>query len=254
VSNFTTDEVVPLILVCNEEYWLPYVLESIKGKFGRYIIYDVGSVDTTRQIISWFIDSSPKEVDIHYRKLPMCEPVVQGTFRNAMIAEARSEWYMLVDGDEIYTPNSLHALIDEMDNMKEWYISKNRSYGVVRRVEITEDLSNSYGQDLHVSHHRIYHRKMTWVGTHPGEAPLITQNRRNEHWFSKKVICYHMHNCSRSTKDEEVPSRIKRRSQGTYHPGEVAPMNLLAKVPILRQPIENFPVSPTLAELQNNYK
>jgi len=47
--------VVPTILVKNEAYWLPYVLECLRGKFDRYVIYDVGSTDGTKEIIDEFL-------------------------------------------------------------------------------------------------------------------------------------------------------------------------------------------------------
>lgn len=244
-----TDEVVPVILVMNEENWLPYCLESVKGRFGRYVIYDVGSEDRTRDIISWFIDTEGKNAKIVYRKLPFVEPIVQGTFRNSMIADALADWYMILDGDELYTPKSLDSLILEMENMKNWYIAANKTYGIARRVEVAGGMKEAYGQDLNLSHHRIYHRKMTWEGTHPGEEATVTQNKRNEHWFSKDVICYHFHNCKRSSLDEKVPKRMKRRTQGTYHRGELTPIDILDILPILQKRIEDFPVCPELENL-----
>jgi glycosyltransferase involved in cell wall biosynthesis len=246
----TTDELVPVILVMNDEYFLPYCLEAVKGRFERYVIYDVGSEDKTKDIIEWFIDTSPEGTEFLYRILPPCPPSVQGTFRNSMIAETMSDWYFILDGDEIYTPESMDALIKEMENMKELYISKKRTYGIARRVEITNDMKSAYGQSLMTPHHRVYHRRMIFSGPHPGEAPFFEQKRNNEHWFSKKVICYHMHNCDRSPLDEDVPKRLQRRGRPTYRPGEYSPFDLFERIPILKTPIEDFAVSPTLASLQ----
>ena len=247
----TTDELVPVILLCNEEYWAPYMFESIKGRFGRYVIYDIGSTDETKKIVNQFIDSS-KDTDIFYRELPMCDPIIQGTFRNSMIAEAMSDWYFIVDGDEVYTPEALDALILEMENMKEWYASTGKTYGVVRRVEVNKNMTHAYGQDLSVSHHRIYHRTAIFEGTHPGEDPVIPQTKNNEHQY-KEVLCYHFHNARRSTKDSEVPKREKRKHQHTYHPGNLEPIDLLREVPILQRRIEDFPVCPELQILQEKY-
>lgn len=246
----TTDEVVPVILVMNEEFWLPYCLESVRGRFSRYVIYDIGSKDSTRDVLRWFLDASPNGTSFVYRELPFVEPKVQGVFRNSMIAEAMSDWYLILDGDEVYTQDGLDNMILEMENMKEMFISKHRTYGVVRRVETTRHLTHAYGQNLDRPHHRIYHRKMIFGGPHPGEYPLLEQKSGNEHWFSKKVVCYHFHNCSRSRLDEEVPSRIRRRTKDTYHRGEALPFDLFEKIPILKNPIESFPVCPKLAELQ----
>ncbi len=250
----TSDEIVPVILVMNDEFFLPYSLESIKGRFARYVIYDIGSTDRTRDILHWFLDTSPKETSFVYRELPFVEPRVQGVFRNSMIAEALSDWIFILDGDEIYTPESLDNLILEMENMKELFISKRKTYGIVRRVEVGNDLCSAYGQDLTVPHHRMYHRKMIWAGPHPGEYPLIEQTGKTDHWFSKKVDVYHMHNCSRSSVDDVVPKRLTRRGKGTYSPGESSPINIFEKLPLLREPIEDFPVSPALAKLQEAVK
>lgn len=232
----------------NEEYWLPYCLEAANGHFGRFIIYDIGSQDSTRDVIDWFIKRTDAEV--WYRPLPFVPPRVQGTFRNSMNAETQADWYFILDGDEIYSPEGYDALIQEMENMKEMYISKGRTYGVARRVEVDTDLLNAYGQDLKVSHHRVYHRKMVFTGPHPGEAPLITQTKKTDHWFSKEVVCYHMHNCQRSRLDQDVPKRIQRRMRGTYHPGDKAPIDILDKIPLLRTQIDSaFLVNPALEYL-----
>jgi hypothetical protein len=40
----------------------------------------------------------------------------------------------------------------------------------------------------------------------------------------------------------------------SYHPGKtMSAVNLLDELPILRAPIENFPVAPALAALQKEY-
>ena len=37
----------PMILAMNDCFWLPYSLESLRGRFNRYVIYDAGSEDGT---------------------------------------------------------------------------------------------------------------------------------------------------------------------------------------------------------------
>jgi len=240
---------VPVIMVMNEENWLPYCLGSVQGRFDRYVIYDIGSQDRTWDILSSFIETEKKTSEIFFRRLPFCDPSIQGIFRNSMIAEARSEWYFILDGDEVYTPQSLDALADEMVNMKKQYEEHGKTYGIVRRVEVMTDLKTAYGQKLDLKHHRVYHKNMIFTGTHPGEIPLVTQKPRNEHWFSKDIICYHFHNCKRSRLDENVPKRIARRKKATYHRGEATPIDIFEKVPLLKGRFEDFPVAPELNAL-----
>ena len=242
-------DLVPVILVMNEEFWLPYCLLSVQGRFDRYVIYDIGSLDKTWEVISSFVEAEKSNAEIFYRRLPFVDPSIQGIFRNSMIAEARSEWYFILDGDEVYNPESLDALSDEMVNMKRQYEENGKTYGIVRRVEVMTDMKTAYGQNLDLKHHRVYHRDMIWTGPHPGEVPLVEQKKSNEHWFSKDIICYHFHNCRRSHFDEDVPKRIERRKKATYHRGEATPIDILKRVPILKGRFDGFPINPDLNQI-----
>lgn len=243
---------VPVVLVMNEEHWLPYALESTRGYFDKYVIYDVGSTDRTRDIIHWFVQTNP-DVEFHVDLLPFVPPIVQGKFRNSMIAETQSDYYFILDGDEVYTKEGLDTLRFEfaaMQCQKEFH--PDVVYGVIKRREFKSKLKLSYKKLR--KHHRVYHRTAVWGGTHPGEYPLIAQNNETEFGIID-TVCYHFHNTIRSSKEEEVPKRLERKRQKTYHPGnELEQINLLDILPILRKPIEDFPVNPSLKELQNEYK
>ncbi len=246
-------ELVPLILVKNDEFWLPYCLAATRGKFNRYVIYDVGSTDATRQIIQAFVDAESHRANFFIRYLPHVAPIVQGTFRNSMIAEARADWYLILDADEVYDSPAFDVMKQETDRLQNEYEKRGIIYGVVPRIEVLGDLKRAYGLDLNVSHHRLYHRTAIFGGPHPGEYPIIEQTHKNELWLNKSIICYHFHNTARSSKDEEVPKRIERREKGTYHPGEAKDIDLFKRLPILRRPVltGGGPINPELAKLQN---
>lgn len=231
---------VPVILVSNEEYWLPYVLKSIMGKFPRYVIYDVGSEDKTRDIIDWFIESEKDKAELFVRYLPMVPKDVQGAFRNSMIAEACADNYLIVDGDEIWPEDF------QVSQVPLWKMTGHFPYGVCRRKEMNYDLTQQYSELR--THHRFYRREAFWMGTHPGEVAGIPQNKKTETDFDNLLV-YHFHNTLRSSTEEKALKRMERKSQKTYHPGELKPINLLDELPILRTRIENFPVSPVLMNL-----
>lgn len=240
--------IVPVVLVCNDEYWLPYCLESTRGWFDRYIIYDVGSTDRTPEIIDWFVRSN-SDAEYYVRYLGhIPHPKIQGIFRNSMIAEARSEWYFILDADEIYTGKSLANIHIRTQKLQAQYEDTGVIYGVASRIEVAADLKNAYGQDLSTPHHRLYHRTAIWTGSHPGEVPLYKQEPTKEYW-DKDIVCYHFHNPERSSKDAYVPKRLERRPRGTYRPGEATDFNLLKELPVLRERIEDFPVNPLLENL-----
>lgn len=240
------ETLVPVVLVMNDSYWLPYALESIRG-FDRYVIYDAGSKDKTADIIDWFVETENK-AEFYVRKLPFVDSVVQGIFRNSMIAEAQANWLFMVDGDEVYSPDDMQIIRRKMtqEYMLEHSTTKSM-YGVFRRKEIGPDLESSY--TIHRGHHRLYHRLAIWKGPHPGEEPVIRQNSITELDFPH-ILCYHFHNTIRSPLEADVPLRMYRKNKKTYTPGKLESFNLLEALPLLRKPINNFPVNPDLERLQ----
>ncbi|KKN92376.1 hypothetical protein LCGC14_0208670 [marine sediment metagenome] len=233
----------PMILALNDQFWLPYALESLRGRFNRYVIYDAGSEDGTEDIIDWFIQTE-KDAEFFVRKLPFAVPSIQGCYRNSMLVEAETEWTLMVDADEIYHPSSL----DSLAACKLPLPGDNVKYGVVKRVELATDLVHRYSDER--THHRLYRRNAYFTGSHPGEAPKFKQRQNNE-FHIEDVTCWHFHNSLRSPLEGSVPKRLDRKSQNTYHPGELVPFDLLKELPILREPINDFPVSPDLERLQH---
>ena len=237
------DGLTPTILVMNDVFWLPYVLESLRGRFNRYVIYDAGSEDGTENVIDWFTETEPAEFFV--RKLPFAIPSIQGCYRNSMLVEAETEWTFMVDADEVYHPTSLNAIQRQFESLS----TLNRpKYGVFKRVEMASTLLHRYTEER--THHRLYRRNAYFTGNHPGEVPHYSQKPANEFLFSD-VTCWHFHNALRSPLEGSVPKRLDRKSQGTYHPGELVLFDLLKELPILREPINGFPVNTDLERLQN---
>jgi len=244
------DGLTPTILVMNDEFLLPYALESLRGRFHRYVIYDAGSEDGTENIIDWFVETESAEFFV--RKLPFAIPPIQGCYRNSMLVEAETDWTFMVDADEVYHPDSLDNLVKKITpksnpNVMGVY-TENIKYGVFKRVELATNLLHRYSEER--THHRLYRRNAYFTGNHPGEVPRYKQKPSNEITI-EGVTCWHFHNALRSPLEGSVPKRLDRKSQGTYHPGELVPFDLLKELPMLREPINNFPVSPDLEKLQH---
>ena len=223
---------------------MPFVLKSIAGKFTRYVIYDVGSKDNTRDIIEWFEEAEKHRAEFFIRYLPMVPREVQGCFRNSQIIESQSNYYLIIDGDEIWSGKALEQLPLAISNMEN---SNGKIYGVCRRREISYDLTMAYSEIR--THHRIYSsQKAYWQGSHPGEEAVVPQKPSRE-VDMPSILINHFHNTLRSPTEDIALKRIERKGQKTYHPGELISFNLLEELPILKAPIENFPVSPILNEL-----
>lgn len=224
--------VTPIILVLNEVYWILNVLKSIDDHFNRIIVFDAGSNDGTVEAINSYLLSGKIKSSYLYEGFPKVDSRAQLAYRNAPIAEVKSEYYMLVDGDEIWPEQSLIELAKEFPE----FANSNKLYGIVNRVEVSDCLKKAYLEKDWVPHHRLYHRTCTWKISHPGERARIPQSSDNEFSFSKKVKMFHMHNTLRSINEDYALSRIQRKKQGTYHPGSLIPFNLLEEVPSLKKP------------------
>jgi glycosyltransferase involved in cell wall biosynthesis len=247
-----------MVLVKNEAYFLPYVLAQTVGYFQSYVIYDVGSTDNTKDIIQWFVKTMEGKAELFVRYLPHVPKEAQGAFRNSMIVEGRRPIYFILDGDELYTQADLakisvyaNDLLWNRDHVSDqlWrsYGSR-KKFGVFKRVEVNADMTQRYNRER--SHHRLYTQDAFWTGTHPGEVSAYKQNEESEIYYPVK--CWHFHNTERSPQESAALGRLERKMKKTYHPDDegTSPVDLLAELPILQKPIENFPVSPALARLQ----
>jgi hypothetical protein len=242
-----------MVLVKNEQYFLPYVLKQTEDLFDSYVIYDVGSTDRTRDIIDWWTDRVKDKADLFVRYLPDVDPKVQGTFRNSMIAEGRRDIYFILDGDELYTQEDLKKITPaaySLDKLNDE--DRKKRYGVFSRVELSEDLTRQYCERR--THHRLYTRDAFWTGSHPGEVAGHRQNEKSEVHFDD-ITCWHFHNTLRSPKEADATRRLIRKGRKTYHPGTTMDdVKLLDILPILRKPIEDFSVTPALAKLQEEWE
>ena len=239
-----------VVLVKNDQFFLRYALESTRKLFKNYVFYDINSEDRTRDVITSFISTLAKDVEVSTRFLPMCPPSVQGCFRNSMIVEGRTNWYFILDGDEVYSEGGVQAIQQGFEELKKEHAKDPRKiYGVLSRVEVGTDLISRYTTIR--SHHRVYHRTASWIGNHPGEIPFYDQTSKREYEFSKDAICYHFHNAARSPYDADALKRMERRTKGTYRPGELVPFDLFGALPIGKTRFDDIPVNPTLERLQN---
>jgi hypothetical protein len=228
---------------------LPYVLKQCEGHFNSFVIYDVGSTDSTRRVIDWFYERNKDTSHVVVRKVPHVLPIVQGAFRNSMIAEGDRNIYFILDGDELYTQDNL-SMIPYMADSLHAANHKNSKirYGIFDRVEVVPDLTQQYTERR--THHRLYTRDAFWKGTHPGERAFYKQNHKSE-LDCREMVCWHMHNTTRSPKDADATKRMVRKHQKTYHPGdELTELSLIKELPMLAAPIEDFKVSDALAALQ----
>ncbi|MBK8464881.1 MAG: glycosyltransferase [Chloracidobacterium sp.] len=86
-------------LICNEERWIWYALRSALPFCSRLILWDTGSTDRTIDIIG-----QVKSRKISFRSVGLVDSNAITELRNEMIRETETEWFAIVDGDEVWAP------------------------------------------------------------------------------------------------------------------------------------------------------
>lgn len=100
-------------LVKNEERWIKSALLSVLKQVDRLLVWDTGSTDSTVKIIQSI--SSPK---IEFKECGSVDRQGLVKLRNEQIKETTTNWFLILDGDEIWPENHLIQLIKAMQNAR----------------------------------------------------------------------------------------------------------------------------------------
>jgi glycosyltransferase involved in cell wall biosynthesis len=102
-------EITVHCMVRNEERFVRQAILSILPLAQRVLVYDTGSTDATLSIVS-----SLQSDKIEIVRKNGSSPRELSEYRNEMIERTTTEWFMLVDGDEIYPTHAVPRIVDEM--------------------------------------------------------------------------------------------------------------------------------------------
>ncbi len=100
-------------LVRNEENWVWYAINSVLPYVEQIIVFDTGSADKTVKIIK-SIDS-PK---IIFEEKGKADKVRYALLRQEMLDRTETDWFMVLDGDEIWQEATIKELIHALDSAK----------------------------------------------------------------------------------------------------------------------------------------
>lgn len=100
------------MVVYNEEQWIWYAIQSILHFVDKILISDTGSDDKTLQILQT-IDNQ-KITCLRHTKVSANELV---SIRNQQIQQSRTDWFLLLDGDEVWPYESIKQLVSLLPNL-----------------------------------------------------------------------------------------------------------------------------------------
>ncbi len=97
-------------IVKNEEYFIRYAILSVIDFVDSLIIFDTGSTDATTEIIREIIKKYPQK--IIFEEKGVCDKKQHTVLRQEMIDRTTTEWFMILDGDEVWTQRAMREAIE----------------------------------------------------------------------------------------------------------------------------------------------
>lgn len=97
-------------IVKNEDQWIWYALNSVLPYVEQILVFDTGSTDKTVEIIRSI--NSPK---IIFEQKTLTDVRALVSYRQKQIDNTKTDWFFILDGDEIWPQKQLKKLLEQMD-------------------------------------------------------------------------------------------------------------------------------------------
>lgn len=107
-------KVIAHTLFKNEERWLWYSVSSVINHVDKLLLWDTGSTDRSWEIAESLRKKYKSKIDLR-----QYGEVTSETFykvRQEMLDHTFADWFLVVDGDEIWWDDSIKKLISEIEN------------------------------------------------------------------------------------------------------------------------------------------
>lgn len=126
-------------VVKNEEKWIWFALKSILDIADKVLVYDTGSSDRTVDIIK-----SIKSKKIIFEEKGEVDSKGLTQLRKEQLKRTKTEWFLILDGDEIWPENTKKELVKKIKKADEskWGI-------VVRAWNLVGDIYRYHPESIH---------------------------------------------------------------------------------------------------------
>lgn len=207
-------------LVRNEERYIWYAVMSVIDHVDKILIWDTGSDDSTLEIIKEIKRVEPKKV--LFKEIGKVNPEEFTKVRQKMLDETKSDWFILVDGDEVWWDTSIKEVVGMIRKKGRQLESiVNRSYNLVSDIyHYQEETAGRYEIDGRRGHLTIRAMNKSIPGLHIAkphgqqgffdESGILIQERpRKSRKFLDVFYLHFTHVVRSSTKelDLRVPKR-----------------------------------------------
>jgi glycosyltransferase involved in cell wall biosynthesis len=104
-------------LVKNESRWLWFAVTSIIDHVDKLLLWDTGSTDGSLEIERELVKKYPDKILFKERKIETPDDFANA--RQEMLDATKSDWFIVLDGDEIWWEESIRTLLSEIDSADE---------------------------------------------------------------------------------------------------------------------------------------
>ncbi len=184
------------VLVRNEDQFIKYALDSVLPYVTDRIIYDTGSTDRTPELLKpWGFEEKGIQ-----------DPKSYVNLRNEMISKTKTDWFLLLDGDEIWNKtqleNYLKFTLAQPENIKATFL---RTRNCVGDIYHYRDLTSGRYEIAGLTGHlniRAYRKNLTWEGEYPLEKCVDSTDKNSLAFFDGYY--WHMTHLKRSSSEDGV--------------------------------------------------
>jgi glycosyltransferase involved in cell wall biosynthesis len=104
-------------MVKNEARWLWYSVTSIVDYVDKVLLWDTGSTDGSNEIEQELKEKFPDKIVINHRKQESIDDFMN--VRQEMLDATTSDWFLMLDGDEIWWRDSIRKVIETINSKKD---------------------------------------------------------------------------------------------------------------------------------------
>lgn len=183
-------EVTACVLVKNEEYFIRHVLSPLIKTMGEVLVFDTGSTDRTVEFA--------RSIGATVVEKGQSDEYQVGGYRNEMNRMAKNPWTMIVDGDELY---SVETLLE----IEKYDIPEGKQLGFTRMCSVDWKEPHGYVLIADMFNRVAFHpRTATYKGVYPFESPHLFDEPNKFFYVPTEGFAFHLHRLNRSPKDDEV--------------------------------------------------
>lgn len=194
-------------IVKNEENFVGYAIRSVVDFVDQILVFDTGSTDKTVEIIKNIVNEYPDKI-VFEEKGPV-DKVRHTQLRQEMLNRTTTDWFMILDGDEVWTERGMKEVFEVINTRPEiecivapYYLCVGDIYHTHARPVLNEIL----GRKGVFSPRVIRKNDVRWLGDY-NEDTLV--NDKGEPAFTKSNTAFlqnrywHMTHLQRSSRDDE---------------------------------------------------